>query len=122
MFRDAVMARRAATGRPTPECIAQTALGFGIRESRGKKLFYNELFTISRETWLSMKYAALRECDASVQLLQERLESRRMRQRQYELELGEGAICGSGGNTTRASAHGEHIGVLMQRTGGNSGY
>src|ERR1700722_20136486 len=58
MFRDAVLTRRAATGQPTPACIAQAAMQFGVKESRGKALFYNELLTIRREAWMSMKLAA----------------------------------------------------------------
>src|SRR5579859_1806591 len=122
MFRDAVLVRRAATGKPTPICIAQIAMEFGIRERRGRQFFYNELFTVSRETWLSMKLAALRSCDADVRLLQARLEARRERKRQYELELRGNNECGSFGGCGCASAHGEHTEAWMQPIGGNSDY
>jgi hypothetical protein len=106
MFRDAVQARRAATGDPTPICIAQIAMEFGIKESRGKKFFYNELFGVSRETAHAMKLAALRECDTRERLLSERLEAARARRRQYELELSGKAKCGCGTSGGRASATG----------------
>jgi len=122
MFRDAVLTRRAATGQPTPACIAQAAMQFGVKESRGKALFYNELLTIRREAWMSMKLAALRECDASVRLLQERLEARRMQRRQYELELRGNTECGSGESTGPITAHGGSNGTWMHLTGGNSDY
>ena len=122
MFRDAVLTRRAATGEPTPVCIAQAAMQFGIKESRGKALFYNELLTIRREAWMAMKLAALRECDASVRLLQERLEARRMQRRQYELELAGDQGCGSGGSIGHASAPGAGIGVSMRQIAGKSDF
>ena len=122
MFRDAVQTRRAVTGLPTPECIAQISMEFGIGERRGRKFFYSELFTVSRETWLLMKFAALRGCDADVRLLQERLEARRARKRQYELELLGGQECGSGGDSGRVSVLGADTDAWMPLIGGSADY
>lgn len=122
MFREAVLMRRAVTHRSIPECIAQIAMEFGIGERRGRKFFYNELFSISRETWLLMKFAALRGCDADVRLLHERLEARRARKRQYELELSGDPECGCGGSIGHASALSKRTDMWTLPTDGSSDY
>lgn len=106
IFREAVLTRRAATGLPTPVCIEQVSMEFGIGHSRGKQFFYNELFSVTRETWISMKRAALRSCDTDLRLLGERLETRRARRLQYVLELRREGECGSGGGSGLDTASG----------------